>query len=92
MLKKITLCDAYLVLVAMHYRAVGARGPGGWAQLPLHILADELSPIKPGWADYAHHITSCPPDFQTFLRPCTLYEKIQKQFQWLNRVVASEHM
>ena len=29
-----------------------------------------LTLSQPGVADYAHHITTSPPDFQTFLRPC----------------------
>ena len=35
------------------------------------ILTDQLTLSQPWGADYAHHITTCPPDFQTFLRPCS---------------------
>ena len=34
------------------------------------ILADQLgNPIQTRKADYAHHITNCPTDFQSNLRP-----------------------
>ena len=58
------------------YRAVGAEGQGDrgprehWPQ----TLNDEFILYQPGgWADSAHHITTCPLDIQTFLRPCPKY-------------------
>ena len=45
---------------------------GAW---PHQILADQLTLPQPGpeglGADYAHHITTCPTDFQTILWPWT---------------------
>ena len=39
-----------------------------------NILADQLTIFEPGGgADYGHQVTTCPPDFQTFLRPCDLF-------------------
>ena len=52
----------------------GCRSLGGLGEAPgPPDLADQLSLFQPaGVADYAHHITTCPPptDFQTNLRPC----------------------
>ena len=49
----------YFLQDSIRYRAAGAGG------LDFGRL---VNPISTRGADYAHHITSCPPDFQTFLR------------------------
>ena len=50
-------------------RAVGAGGAVG-APSPL-FLADQKTLSQPGgWTNYAYHIITYPPYFQTFLRPC----------------------
>ena len=47
------------------HRAVGAGGPGCMCPSPLpQFLAGNLT------LRYTHQIAMCPPDFQTFLRPC----------------------
>ena len=52
--------------LAMSCRAVGASGPSP----PPPFLADQLTSSQPGWADYAQHITTCPPRFNNL--PTTL--------------------
>ena len=42
------------------------------------ILVDQFTLFEPGGADYAHHITICPLNFQTFLRPCIKNESETK--------------
>ena len=45
------------------------EGAGG--QFPAQFLADQLTLFQPGpGADYAHHITTSPPDFWTVRRLC----------------------
>ena len=44
------------------------EGAGG--QFPAPFLADQLTLFQPGGADYAHHITTSPPDFWTVRRLC----------------------
>ena len=46
-----------------------SRGFRGFMPPP-QILADQLILSQPGGTDYAHHITTAHPDFQTFLRHC----------------------
>ena len=38
--------------------------------MPPPVLADQLTLSQPAEAEYPHHTTTRPPDFQTFLRPC----------------------
>ena len=40
------------------------------------ILADQLTLIQPGEADDAHQMILELPDFQTFVRPCTLFNSV----------------
>ena len=58
--------------------ALGCHCTSGLSSLgvpgvPWHpqILADQLTLPKPGGTVYAQQIILAPPDFQTFLRPCT---------------------
>ena len=51
-------------------RIVGAKGVGRGDYFPPQILRDQLTLYQPEGAYYVHHITTCPPDFQTFLRSC----------------------
>ena len=39
---------------------------------PPPFFAGQLTLFQSGGADYAHDITTRPPDFQTFLRPCSV--------------------
>ena len=49
-------------------RAVGAGGATGLPKILIH----QLTPYLNQGENYAHYITTCrPPDFQTFLRPCS---------------------
>ena len=43
-------------------------GQGG--QLPTQVLADQLTLSQPEGIDCAPHVTTCPPDLGSFLRPC----------------------
>ena len=58
--KKPFQAERYFLQNSIRYRAAGAGG------LDFGRL---VNPISTRGADYAHHITTCPPDFQTFLRP-----------------------
>ena len=49
--------------------------PGVWHP---QILADQLTLSQPGGSDYCppHYLLLlAPPDYQTFLRPCHMYER-----------------
>ena len=62
-------------------RAVGARGPGDMCS---QFWADQVTLSQPGeMADCAHHITMCPSDFHTFLRPCLAlgYKQLRRRFK-----------
>ena len=53
-------------------RAVGNWGAGGaGGDMNPHILSDQstLFQLQGGGADNARHNTTCPPDFQIYLRP-----------------------
>ena len=57
-------------------------GPGG-GHVPL-VWADQVTLSQPGeMADCAHHITMCPSDFHTFLRPCLAlgYKQLRRRFK-----------
>ena len=49
-----------------------AEGGAGGALAP-PIFGQTVNPISTRGADYAHHITTSPPDFQTLRQPCTVY-------------------
>ena len=42
-------------------RAENTEGTGGATAPSLQFLSDQLSLLQSGGADYAHHMTSCPP-------------------------------
>ena len=50
-------------------RAVASGGAGG--ALAPSVFAITVNPISTRGADYAHHSTTSPPDFQTLQRPCS---------------------
>ena len=58
----------------------GRVGEWGAYALPFQILADQLT-ISQLWgeAHYAHHTATCPPDSQTFRRPCSSELKFAHQ-------------
>ena len=64
--------DSALVQCALLHRAVGtARWGGGGAEGSQSHFGRSVLTLSQsgGGADYAHHITTSPPDYQTFLRP-----------------------
>ena len=63
-------------------QAVGAGGVGGGGVMAFQFLTDQLMLSQPGGADYAHHITTCPPppELPTTLI-CRTGKKIQMQLQ-----------
>ena len=59
-----------LKMVGGSSRAVATGGPGGHLTPPphpLHFLEDQLTLSQPRGADYAHHITMCPPPRFSYL-------------------------
>ena len=52
------------------FQACRKEGGAGGLQPP-QFFADQLTLSQPGGVDYAHLIILAPPDFQTFLRPCS---------------------
>ena len=62
------LCKVYTTYGT---RSVGAGGAGVAAVTP--DFGRSVNPISTSGADYSHHITTPPPDFQTLLRPCGTY-------------------
>ena len=57
----------FLILQACH-----SRGSRGCHYTP-QILTDQFTLPQLQGTDYAHHINTGPPDFQTFQRPCSTY-------------------
>ena len=55
------------------YCSAAASGWAGWA-LAHPEFGSSVNPITNRGADYAHHITTCPPphDFQILLRPLNI--------------------
>ena len=51
--------------------SVRAGVAGGWGAAALPDIGRSVKHIQTTRAGYAHHINTCPPDFQTFLRPCS---------------------
>ena len=69
-----------LFFVSEIKKTVGAKG-GRVPHLPgAQFLADQLT-LSPVVADYAHHITMCPPppDRQPFLRPWSILPNYWRQ-------------
>ena len=44
-----------------------ARGGPGEPEPPPRNLADQLTLLEPGWADFAPHTTASPPDSKSYL-------------------------
>ena len=69
-----------------------SQGGAGGAMHP-QILADQLTLSQPVGADYAHKIILATPNFQTFLRPWTVKEKLRNaslsKFAWKIRAACS---
>ena len=55
------------------FRAVGVGKKGARPDCPQYFGRSVHHIPTRGQAGYAHHAITCPPDFQTFLRPCDLF-------------------
>ena len=49
---------------------------GGGAVAPFPEFGRSVNPISTRGADYAHHSTTCPPDFWPLLHPCKWLQKL----------------
>ena len=58
-----------------HTQGCLKRGAGGAGPPP--VLGRTVKPISTRGADYAHHSTTSPPNFQTLRRPCTCMENLK---------------
>ena len=54
------------------FRAVGARRRVAGCDFPQYFKWS-VNHIPTRGTDYAHHVTTCPPEFQTFIRLCDLF-------------------
>ena len=69
-------------------RVVGAGvGGGDFPPPPSPLFGKSVNPISTREVDYAQQITTCPPDFQTFLRPCKWTQEHESSI-WLYQVIS----
>ena len=65
------------------------RGVGGARAHP--VFGRPVNPISTWGAHYAHHITMCPPDFQTLRRPCLVISLSECRNGIKNKIKMSNH-